>query len=124
MWTAFLRIFEFLQILMPWPVLYDAKKGRFVENSNISKRFYYMNWVAVQIWIVTTLRMLNYLQTKPGQSGITFVDFVLDLLLWALALLHCSCGWSFYRKRHCIMFTLNQFIVQRKYKGKYFKYII
>lgn len=124
MWVAFLKIFQLLQKLMPQRIHYDSQKGRFIENNKFSKRYWYMNWQVVQAWSVATFRMLHYLRSEPGKSGITFVDFVLDLLLWAITFLQSCCCWSFYRKRHCICFALNQYMAKRNSKGKNFYQIL
>lgn len=118
MWTAFLKIFLFLQKALPLQVLYDPERKRFIETSKLSKRYWYIFWQVAQAWIVASFRMLNYLRSEPGKIGMTFIDFILDLLLWALCFLNLCCCWSFYRKSHYLCFALNQYLAQWNGKGK------
>lgn len=118
MWATFLKVYQLLHNLMPQRVLYDPNTKRFIENPKISKLYWFVNWQATQAFVVAAVRMLTYLKSEPGKSGISFVDFAIDLLLWALTFLHTLCCWTFHYKRHHFCFVLNEYLIKRDLKGK------
>lgn len=115
MWAAYLRIFQILQKIRPIKMIYSTELDRLVENPNICKKGLYLTTQVVQAFIISTYRMLNFLRTEKGAPGrITFVDFVVDLLVWAITALYITCCWSYHKRWDSLAWYLNQKLLQRE----------
>lgn len=117
MWAAFIRLHQLLQKLMPLRVVYDPQKQKFVGNNKRCWSYWNLNSQVYQVWPVAGFRMIHYLRSDETEAGITFVDFVIDMLVWALTLLEIGCVYSHKYNWDYLAWALNQHMASKDLTG-------
>ncbi|CAL8090597.1 unnamed protein product [Orchesella dallaii] len=114
MWPEYLRIYVVLQKIIPQRVIYNVETARFEVNPKNCRLYWWVNSQVVQANFVTLFRLLYYLAYDEEATGLSFVEFIVDLLIWAVTFIHMISTWTYWKKKDEIVFFLNQLYAHRK----------
>lgn len=117
MWVAFFTVYQFLQKIAICRVEYDPVKERFVENRNKNYKYWWVNSQISLVCIMSAGRMVYYIRTDRSKTGLTFMDFVIDLFFWTITFLQNVCVWTFWKRKQFGAWFLNQTMARRQLKG-------